>query len=153
MGQFATERRLAMPYPYGVIDYRLSSDALENMLVQFDRLRVLMPSGLYLDVPENADLPALDIKEAFEGAGEPFTIYLGVPLWYGSRANAIERGEAADPRVKRLYKVQEIEWFDENTGENPQPVLVRRINARLMFEDEDRTDMEVLPLLRIARAT
>jgi len=153
MGQFATERRLAMPYPYGLIDYRLSSDALENMVVQFDRLRVLMPGGLYVSVPENADLPALDIKEVFESAGEPFTIYLGVPLWYGSRANAIERGEAADPRVKRLYKVEDVEWFDENTGENPQPLLVRRLNARLMFEDEDRTDMEVLPLLRIARAT
>jgi len=151
--KFATERRLAMPYPYGLVDYRLSSDALENMLVQFDRLRVLMPSGLIVDVPENAELPALDIKDAFESTSAPFTIHLGVPLWYASRANTIERGSTADARVKRLFRVHDVEWFDENSGENPQPVLVRRINSRLMFEDEDRTDMEVLPLVRISHAT
>jgi len=151
--QFGGERRLAMPYPYGMVDYRLSSDALENMLVQFDRLRLIMPSGLVVDVPENADLPALDIKEAFESSSAPITILLGVPLWYSTRGNAVERGEAADARTKRLFRVHEVDWFDENTGENSQTLLVRRINARLMYEDDDRTDMEVLPLLRIGHAT
>jgi type VI secretion system ImpJ/VasE family protein len=32
-------------------------------------------------------------------------------------------------------------------------MLTRRINARLMLEDEDRTDLEVLPLVRITHAT
>ena len=44
--QGAGERRLAWAYPYGLIEYRLSSDALENMLVQFDHLEVVLPSGL-----------------------------------------------------------------------------------------------------------
>ncbi len=153
LGAFGAERRLVLPYPYGLVDYRLSSDALEDNLVQFDRLRVIMPSGLVVDVPEGADLPALDIKDAFESSSAPFTIYLGVPLWYASRANAIERGSTADARVKRIFRVQDVQWFDENSGENPQPLLVRRINARLMFESEDRTDMEVLPLVRIVHAT
>jgi type VI secretion system ImpJ/VasE family protein len=74
-------------------------------------------------------------------------------LWYGSRANAIERGSGQDARVKRLYRVQEAKWFDENTGENPQPIEVRGINARLMFEDDDHTDMEWLPVVRIGRGT
>jgi len=46
-----------------------------------------------------------------------------------------------------------LECYDENTGENPKPVQVRKINSRLMFEHEDVADMEVLPLLRIVRAT
>lgn len=153
LDQFGAERRLVAPYPYGIVDYRLSSDALEDNLVQFDRLRVLMPSGLIVDVPEGAELPALDIKDVFESSSAPFTIYLGVPLWYATRANAIERGSTMDARVKRLFRVQDVQWNDENTGENPQPLLVRRVNARLMFEEEDRTDMEVLPLVRIVHAT
>ena len=151
--QFIGERRMAWAYPYGLIEYRLSSDALENMLVQFDRLRIIMPSGLVVDVPENAELPALDIQETFEGSAASFTINIGVPLWYARRANAIERGGETDARAKRLYKVNEVKWFDENTGENPQPALVRRINARLMLDDDDHTDLEVLPLLRIGHAT
>ena len=42
----ATERKLAYAYPYGVVESKLSSDALENMLLQFDSLRAVMPSGL-----------------------------------------------------------------------------------------------------------
>ena len=38
------ERRLTWAYPYGVVDLRLSTDALENMLVRIDRLRAVMPS-------------------------------------------------------------------------------------------------------------
>ncbi|MBM4038423.1 MAG: type VI secretion system baseplate subunit TssK [Planctomycetes bacterium] len=153
LGQFSAERRAAMPYPYGILDYRLSSDALEDCLVQCNRLHAIMPSGVIVDVPDGADLPALDIKGVYGSSSAPFTIYLGIPLWYAARANAIERGSAADARVKRLFRVEDVAWPDENTGENPQPLLVRRINARLMLEDEDRTDMEVLPLVRIIHAT
>ena len=36
------ERKLSYPYSYGLIDAKISADALENMLVRFDRLRVVM---------------------------------------------------------------------------------------------------------------
>ena len=151
--QLAVERRLAWAYPYGLVEYRLSSDALENMLVQFDRLVIVMPGGLIVNVPENGDLPALPIGEMFESSSTAFTINIGVPLWHRSRANTLERGSGADERAKRIFRVGEVEWFDENTGENAQPVLLRRINARLLFDDDDHSDLEVLPLLRIGHAT
>ncbi|MFW6163808.1 MAG: type VI secretion system baseplate subunit TssK, partial [Planctomycetota bacterium] len=68
-------------------------------------------------------------------------------------ANTIERGSQVDARAKRVFQVAETQWHDENTGENPQPVLLRRINARLLFDEDDQSDLEVLPLLRIAHAT
>lgn len=145
----AAERRLRTAYPYGLVEARLSADALENMLVRFDKLRVIMPSGLEVNFPENADLPALDIKAALESSTAGFTVHLGVPLWYPSRGNTIELGQQGDHRDRRLYRVVEMERPDENTGENPRPVLVRKINARLMLESDDRTDMETLPLLKI----
>ena len=147
------ERRLAWNYPYGVVRARLSPDALENMLVRFDQLQVVMPGGLEVNVPENADLPALNIEEAFAGSGGGLTIYLGVPLWYEGRANVIEEEGEEQWRVKRLYRLEETQRPDENTGQNAQPVVMRRVNARLLLESDDQSDMEVIPLLRVRHGT
>lgn len=150
------ERRLAWSYPYGVVDLKLSVDALENMLVRFDRLRCVMPSGLEIDYPENADLPGLDIKRVFASSSGAFTVSIAAPVWQSNRANTVDTNGSAPgeaTRVKRLFKVAETERPDENTGENRQPMMVRRINARLVVEGDDTTDMEVLPLVRIVHAT
>jgi type VI secretion system protein ImpJ len=145
------ERRLNWAYPYGLIEARLSSDDLENMRVRFESLRAFMPSGEEIRFPHDAELPALDIKQALESRGR-FTVYLGVPLLFDSRANAVSPGQAIDSRAKILYRVTEKECPDENTGDNPKTVLMRRLNARLLLEDEDRSDLEVIPLLRVTRA-
>jgi type VI secretion system protein ImpJ len=73
-------------------------------------------------------------------------------LWHGERANSVEKGTSDAWQVKCLYQVKEVQSVDENTGENPRPVMVRKVNARLMLEGEDTADMEVLPLLRLARS-
>jgi type VI secretion system ImpJ/VasE family protein len=151
--EIASERRLAWPYPYGVIEARLSRDELENKRVRFDKLRAIMPSGLEVNYPAAAELPSLDIAQAFSKGAGSFTVSLGVPLWQESRANTVPVAHDSDTRVKLLYRIGEIECHDENTGENPKPLQVRKINSRLMFEHEDPSDMEVLPLLRIVRAT
>ena len=150
--RIGSERRLGWAYPYGLIEVGLSADALENLLVQFDSLRAVMPSGVVVDFPDSADLPALNIKTVFEATSEPFDILLGVPLWYATQANALGQGET-DWRIKRIYRPVETEWSDENTGENAQPVMTRKVNARLLLPNDDRSDLEILPLLRIAHAT
>lgn len=150
--QFCTERQLAWAYPYGLIEARLSRDELENKRVRFERLRAVMPSGQIVNYPENAELPSLDIKQAFDKSGN-FKVSLGVPLWQNARANTVGFDAEADTRAKLLYRIGEAECADENTGENPKPIQVRKINSRLMLEHEDPSDMEVLPLLRIVRAT
>ncbi|HUR45558.1 MAG TPA: type VI secretion system baseplate subunit TssK, partial [Candidatus Saccharimonadales bacterium] len=149
----ASERRLGWPYPFGIIEARLSRDELENKRVRFDKLRAIMPSGLEVNFPVSAELPSLDIAQAFSKGDGSFTISLGVPLWQTSRANTVPISADADTRAKLLYRVAEAECHDENTGENPKPIQVRKINSRLMFEHEDTADMEVLPLMRIVRAT
>jgi type VI secretion system protein ImpJ len=150
--RFARQARMFWSYPYGLIEAKVSDDQLENMRVSFDRLRVIMPSGLEVNVPDNTNLPSLDIKQAFASTSGSLTISVGVPVWYSSRGNVIEKGDDQDWRTKRTYMVAEIERTDENTGENPQPVQIRQINARLLLENDDRSDLEVLPLLKITRA-
>lgn len=147
--RIVAERRLGWAYPYGLIEARVSADALENHYLQFDRLRAVMPGGLVVSVPENADLPAVSIKEALAGAGPSLTVSLAVPHYLPGRANAVERSDGDDWRVKRRFRVAEVERADENTGENPQVLLVRRINARLLLPGDDAADLETLPILRV----
>lgn len=148
----AEERRRFVPYSYGVVEARLSRDELENKRIRFDRLHVVMPSGLEVNYPENSELPSLDIAQAFAKGSGSFNVFLGVPLWQNARANTVSTETTTDTRAKLLYRIGEVECVDENTGENPKPVQVRKINSRLMFEHEDPSDMELLPLLRIVRA-
>ncbi len=145
----AGERRFALAYPYGLIESRLSHDALGNSQVRFDQLRAVMPSGLYVDVAGNADLPVLDIKRVLQASSAPVTVSLAVPVWQSARANTIETRSGEGSQIKRLFRVSEIDRADENTGENRQPLLVRRINARLVVEGDDTADLEVLPVLRV----
>ena len=147
------ERRLLRGYPYGVIEAQISHDELRNMLVRFDRLRAIMPSGVLVDVPGNAGPPPFDISKAFEAGDGPLSVSLGVPYWYAQRANAIESNDGADSRAKRIYRISECEAADENTGENPQPIRIRHVNARFLLNDDDQTDLEVLPLMRVLHGT
>lgn len=142
------DRKLCWAYPYGLVDARISHDDLENMQVKFERLHAVMPSGLVVDFPSGADLPVINIKDAFQKSGA-VTVYLAVPLWSEKQSNCIDRDKTSDGREKILYKVVESTYLDENTGENPKPVLHRKVNARLILEDDDRSDLEVIPLLRV----
>ncbi|OHB63772.1 MAG: type VI secretion system-associated protein [Planctomycetes bacterium RBG_13_60_9] len=149
LDDIAGERRCRLAYPYGVLKMRLSDADLENHRLRFDELHVIMPSGLELQVPQNADLPSINIKETLAASHGSLKISLGVPIWQPAGRNIVEGDEDGDWRVKRLYRVAEVESPDENTGENPQTVRVRRINARLLLEHDDPSDLEVLPLLRV----
>jgi type VI secretion system ImpJ/VasE family protein len=151
--QGQSARRIARSHPYGIIEAKLSLDELANFRVRFDKLRVFMPGGLDLCFPENAELPSIDIKPLFAGSGSVFTIYLGVPVWREGRANAGGESpdEQPDAATKIIYRVREEKFADENTGDNAKPLLTRRYNARFVLDDDDKSDLELVPVLRLVR--
>lgn len=150
--RFSFERRLAWSHPYGLLDCSVSEDDLQNLRVRFQRLRAIMPSGVVVDVPGNADLPSLGLEERYKAGDSAITVYLGVPLWYGDRANSTEPGIPNPWTLNCIHRVEEVECPDENTGVSAKPVLVRKVNARLILDGDDRADLEVLPVLRIQRS-
>ena len=147
-------RALVTPFCFGVVEARLSHDDLADGRVRFEHLHVIMPSGQEVFYPESANLPALDIKAELVRRAGALEVLLAVPLWARNRANAFRQGETADPRVKLLFIPEEArEVADENTGENPQTIHVRKINARLVLRGDDLSDLEFLPLLQVVRAS
>jgi len=147
-------RSLFAPFQFGVVEGHLSYDDLADGRIRFERLHAIMPSGQEVRFPDEAQLPSLDIRaESARGAGQ-LEVFLAVPLWVKNRANAFRFGEPPDPRIKLLYIPDEVlEIKDENTGDNPQAIYLRKVNARLVLKGEDVSDMETLPLLRIVRST
>ena len=142
---------LLTPFPYGVIHCRFSGDELVNKRVRIEALHAVMPSGLEVCFPGNTALESLSFAHEFSAAAEGLTVYLAVPVWHEQAGNSIEHGESGLRTQKRLYKIDEQQAVDENTGDNAQAMRVRKINARLLLEGEDVGDLEVLPLLRIVR--
>lgn len=149
----AFARALTMTHPYGLLEARLSREALENRVVQFDRLTAVLPGGEIVSYPDNVELSALDIRGTFQ-ARQSFTILLGLPRWYPDRANTLTPAEAEQARVKKIYRLSERECADENTGDNRQPIGMRKLNAFLLLEDdENRNDLDVLPVTRIVHGS
>ena len=125
------------PFGFGVIESRISHDDLADGRVRFERLRVIMPSGQEVFFPEDANLPALDIKTELARNTGPLEVLLALPLWAKNRANSFRAGEPADPRIKLLYIPDEVrEVTDENTGDNPQAIHIRKVNARAVLKGE-----------------
>lgn len=151
------ERELRFAFPYGVVEAKLSPNALANSLVEFERLKVVMPSGLVVDYPTTADLPALPIRAALQkhaGRGS-FSVVLGVPRLQLGQANTSAWDGSAEkggrPQDAYRYLRRQVDVADENTGANPQPVWFRRVNAMLLLEGHGRVDLEeVVEVLRVA---
>lgn len=146
-------RGLMRHHPYGVVDAKLDRDALEAGRVKFSRLHVIFRGGTELVAPDDADLDSLDVREALRRAGSTAELVVGValPEHHLNRPNAFRPDERLDPQVRYRYIPREEPRADDNSGDNEQPLVVRALNARLMFEHSDLTGLHFLPLLKVRK--
>ena len=152
--QVRAARAVFSPYGYGIVESKLDPDSLADGRIRFEKLRAIMPSGQEVFIPENAELPTLDIKADLARGSGTLEVRLAVPLWAKNRENAFKMGEVVNPQTKLLYIPKEaLEVADENSGENPQTLFIRKVNSRVVLKGEDLSDLESMPLLRIVRAT
>jgi len=140
------------PYAWGIRRMEVDEGALENFTVAIRFLEARLPDGTLVRVPDNADLPTLEIKDAMaSAAGQPLEIRMGVPLARARGANLTTDETAADGMPRR-YRLAEIEVGDENTGGDVEPLMVRRLNARLYLPGDEALEYSsTLPVLRIIR--
>ncbi len=164
-GRVRTARSLLREHHYGVVDMRVVVDALGEYQLRFDRLHAIMPSGLEVVAGINADLGVRDFRQRFKELSGGMQVSLGVPLHQPTGANAVSlrsdpglAGERTDEdvsdaaRINRLYALKVETVLDENTGQNAQRVVTRRVNARIVLQGDDTRDLETLPLMRLEAA-
>ena len=148
-GQLARMRAQACPYSYGISEIEVSEDELENNLLRFRRLGGVMPGGAEFSYPSNCNLPTLDLSTSSAVRGDVVTILLGIPLWQENRANCVVTEDRHGASGRFHYTIHEQEVRDENTGTNEKPLAFRMLNARLLVDGDDRSDLEVIPLVRL----
>ena len=139
-------RMTYMPYPYGLIDFEFDMDALSSSRVIVKRFSAVMPDGTEISMPGNVVLAPLDLTATLKEHPEDIMIYLAVPLWSEFDGNLSENNAAVS---KRLFLTAEHSLRDENSGDNEVSIVTRRINARLITQFDDQTDMQVLPVLKL----
>jgi len=136
-------------YNWGIRAIDLDRDALANHRLVIRSLQARLRDGTLISVPEDGELPALDLQAVFD-RDNTLTVFLGVPVLHVGRANVMGNGEG-EQSSRFLLDTQELE--DENTGLNPQPVQVRMLNIRLLLSTQEQTGYEVVPIVKIAKSS
>jgi type VI secretion system protein ImpJ len=132
---------------WGLRSIDIDNEALANHRLVVRALQIRLRDGTIVTVPEDGELPEINLKTAFASDSQ-VTIYLAVPLVHLGRANLA--GER--PIEGGRYLVDALELEDENTGLNPQPVEVRRLNLQLLLSTQDHAGFEVLPIASFERS-
>ena len=135
------------PFDWGLRVFELDRDALANHRLVVRTLRARMRDGTLISLPEDGDLPALDLKSAFDREGV-VTVFLGVPVLHLGRPNVA----GARPGEGR-YKLDALDLEDENTGLHPQPIQVRRLNLQVLLSTQDHAGYEVIPLVSLEKSS
>lgn len=139
------------PFGWGFLSLDLVGEAVANYLLDVRACELLLRDGSYVKVPENCSIDPRDFKKVADATPGPLEVYFGVPELQVVRPNVHNPGQAADGRRPR-YVVDVVERYDENTGENPQAIEVRRLRAAVFLGNEDRTGFSCVRLGRIERS-
>lgn len=140
------ERYFHTPFPYGLIDFELDNDALNNYRIVLKQISAIMPEGEELSMPGNTIISPLDVTEEIQKHVTSFTVCLALPIWSEYDGNLAEEGDSAS---RRQYISHETMVRDENSGDNEIAMIRQRFNARLTTDQRDNNDMELLPILKL----
>lgn len=135
-------------YNWGLRSVEIDHDALANSRFVVRSLSARLRDGTLVSIPEDGVLAPYDLKPALAAEGS-VTAFLAVPVVGSGRANVSESGAADGVRAR----VDTLVLDDENTGVNPQPVKVRRLNVRVMLSTQDHSGYELIPLARVTKST
>ncbi len=131
---------------WGVRRIRFDEEALGAFRFVLRSLEVRLRDGTAIVLPDEAGELAIDLKPAF-AAQSRVDVFLALPQWKSGGPNAAD-GDTPD----RRYSVEHLSLDDENTGVNPQPLAVRRLNVRLLTGSDDHAGFETIPLARLVKA-
>jgi type VI secretion system ImpJ/VasE family protein len=139
-------RSFFLPYAYGLLNFELDLEALEGGQVAVKRFSAVMGDGLELSMPGNCILKPLDLSEIFKKNPSALMVYVAVSHWSEFEANLADEEAAGE---KKLYLAEKKRVRDENSGDNEITLITRRINARLVTDQDDTNDMQLLPILKL----
>lgn len=140
----------AAPYVWGFAELDFAEDGIANHLAEVRSCDLILRDGTYVRVPENCVVNPREFKQALEKSSGPLDVYFGVPDLQVVRPNVQNVGEELEGRSPR-FAVDLVERYDENVGDNPQTIEVRRMRGALFFGEEDRGGYQCVRIGKIER--
>ncbi len=133
-------------HDWGLRRISLDADALANHRLVVRALQARLRDGTLVDLPDDGDLAAVDLKAGLESAPS-VTVSLALPVLHLGRSNVSD-----GPSDSARFRIDTQELEDENTGVNPQLIHVRLLNLRLLLSGQDQAGYELLPIARIEKS-
>jgi type VI secretion system protein ImpJ len=143
-----TDEKWDHHHNWGLRAVELDLEALANYRFVVHSLKARLRDGTLVSLPEDGALPEVDLKPVFE-RDSAVKVFLAVPVVRLGRANVA--GTRAPEGARYVVEEQELE--DENTGTNPQPLLVRLLNSKLLLSTQDPAGYEVVPLAALKKSS
>jgi len=155
-GQLFLAQRWTQHYNWGLRSIDIDREALADNRLVVRALQARFRDGTPVAVPEDVPLPTLDLPAQTQG----MTVFLVVPLLQPGKRNALEPDldnpspAPTEPDEQPRFRAESQEVPDENSGEDLQPLLIRRLNLQLLLAPANRppAGYEALPICRIARS-
>jgi type VI secretion system protein ImpJ len=132
---------------WGLREISLNGEALGNHRFSVTSLKARLRDGTLVEAPEDGPLSEIDLKPAFE-SHRKVKIYLGVPMFKPGQPNVVPDHPAEGIR----YYTKTQQFDDENVGQNPQPIAIRRLNLRLLLSTDDLAGYDVIPIAQIEKS-
>jgi type VI secretion system protein ImpJ len=138
------------PFGWGIVRLEVAAAPLENFGFELRAAEVRLKDGTALSLGSTLNVAPRPFKDELERARGRLAVHLGIPVYRAAGPNVLV-GDVPGGRERR-YLADSVDMLDENTGGNPQPVTVRRLNGRLFFGDESREGFECLEIAHLERS-
>jgi type VI secretion system protein ImpJ len=142
--------RSIMQHEYGVLELRISGEAIANGNFQISVCRAVMPDGLFINVPDAEAVPNMrPVGNHFRVEADRLGVHLAIPARKKGEANFQAAGGPADPNLRYLQEGGTAK--DETTGTNEQPIAYAKSNLRIIFDDELRDGFTSIKIAELKR--
>lgn len=143
-------------YNWGMFRAEINEEALDNQIVEVVRFQARSKQGTLISFDSSTvDKVDLNQKSEADPRFDEFLreqngvkVYLGVPHLKMSRRNVSVEGN--DNQSRFVATVKQFE--DESTGGNPQELEVKDLNVQILFESDDLSGFETVPIFRLVRS-
>lgn len=145
--------RQLVPFGWGALDIQIDLNTLEQRnAVRLERFHGVLPSGTVASIPNVDDVPALRVipPDLFPRFSDHLDVYLALPIDRPNAHNYRMSGTTASTNDTR-YVPAFVNLMDECSGENEQTIITAKHNFRLLFGDENDTQLERIKIAELIR--
>ena len=144
---------LLNPYLWGIRRLTVNETSLDNGIFEIVSLDMLLPSGEWVVLPENATLPARAFREAWTNPEAPLTVFLGLAEFREQGGNVVRTDDPGTiSETMRFSAPLTPDQIPDLYGDGPRSeVQTLRYNLRLFFDTEERKNVWQMPVARLVR--